>query len=103
MDKEILELIDGEFVTFFESENDYFEGCSVLVTGHGMKEKDQFVILNFYLVESNDLSHGLGVFTFNDSEEAWNFLKKVPEMSVIDFLFKSSGGVPDINFSIDEI
>ncbi|GKV55946.1 hypothetical protein NCCP2222_18930 [Sporosarcina sp. NCCP-2222] len=46
------------------------------------------------MLADGDLSHGLATFGFDNASEAWEFLKKVPDMSAIDFLSQALSIVP---------
>lgn len=104
MYKEIIKRLDGEFVTLFESEDEDLHHATILVTSNDMskkiRSKNEFVFLNFYMLDHDQLSHGLAIFGFKDSVEAWEFLNKVPDMSAIDFMSKALEGTP--NFYSDD-
>ncbi|GKV55956.1 hypothetical protein NCCP2222_19030 [Sporosarcina sp. NCCP-2222] len=91
---EIIKHLDGEFVTLFESEDEDLNHATILVTSNEMRKKDELVFLNFYMLADGDLSHGLATFGFDNASEAWEFLKKVPDMSAIDFMSQALGMVP---------
>lgn len=83
--------LDGrEFVTtiFNPRDND----SMILVLGDNVDgQKEGLTYLHLYMVVRGEVNHGLDSLAFENSKEARKFVKNIPEMSALTFMFMSLG------------
>ena len=88
-----LNLVGKEFVTtVFNPLND---NDMILILGDNIDgQKEGLTYLFLYLSLSGEIEHGIESLAFNSPNEAWQFIDKLPEMTALEFMFKTLGVRP---------
>lgn len=86
--------LDGkEFVTTIFNPRD--SDSMILVLGDNVDgQKEGLTYLHLYMAICGEVIHGLDTLAFKTPEEAREFVENIPEMSALDFMFKSLGVRP---------
>ena len=86
--------LDGkEFVTTIF--NPRYKDSMILVLGDNVDgQSEGLTYLHLYIAVRGEVSHGLDSLAFKTPKEAREFVENIPEMSALDFMFKSLGVRP---------